>query len=156
MKALINAMFFCRLWKECCLDILCITSFSARFSAYNRIEHLWSPMSKRLASVIFSAKAEGDTKPPSSLSRITAEEKTKKEAEVFDRAISELCQVHWKDAEFDTFKVHAIPVLCNDPQPNSHDIMNEFLKAPLSRMDEYVSLYEKMKFMLKRIQRHRN
>ena len=64
--------------------------------------------------------------------------------------------MHWKDAEFDTFKVHAIPVLCNDPHPNSHDIMNEFFKVPLSRMDEYVSLYEEMKFMLKHIQRHRN
>ena len=63
-----NALFFMRLWKECNLDLLCICSYAARYSAYNPIEHLWAPMSKRLASVRFSAVAEGDEKPPQYLS----------------------------------------------------------------------------------------
>ena len=155
-KSLMNALFFCRLWKECHLNILCVTSFAAQFSAYNPIEHLWSPMSKKLASVMFSAIAEGDTKPPCSISGITPEERVKKEAEVFDRAITELCHVHWKDAVFDTFKVLAAPVECNDPNPTCHDVVNKFFKAPLSRMSEYSQQFEEMKFMLKHIQRHRN
>ena len=50
-SSLLNALFFMRMWRECDLDILCVTSFAARYSAYNLIEHLWSPMSKRLTSV---------------------------------------------------------------------------------------------------------
>ena len=29
---------------------------------------------------------------------------------IFDRAMLELCSVHWKDAEFNTFEVHGIPI----------------------------------------------
>ena len=45
-KSLLNALYFMRLWQECNLDLLCICSYAARFSAYNPIEHLWAPMSK--------------------------------------------------------------------------------------------------------------
>ena len=69
--------------------MICITNFAARYSAYNPIEHLWSRMSKRLASVTLSAVSTGDSKPPCSIPGLSAEEE--KKTEVFDRAISELC-----------------------------------------------------------------
>lgn len=45
--SLLNAMYYFHLWKGCNLDMLCITSFAARYSAYNPIEHLWAPLSKK-------------------------------------------------------------------------------------------------------------
>lgn len=113
-------------------------------------------MSKRLALVIFSAVPEGESKAPLYLSGLSVEEKMKKEAEVFDRAISELCSVHWKDAEFDTFKIHSIPIRCKDPSPSDHYLVYKFMKSSLSKMGEYSSLYEETKFMLAHTQRHRN
>ena len=109
-NSLLNAMSFLRLWKSCNLDILCVTSFAARYSAYNPIEHLWSVLSKKLASVKLSAVADGDAKAPYYLSGITEEQKKAKEAEVFDRAITEISDVHWNKTVFDGFPVVPVPV----------------------------------------------
>lgn len=107
--------------------------------------------------MMFSAVAKGHTKPPCFLAGLSAEEKKKKEAEVFDQAISELCSVHWKGAEFDTFEIHGIPIPSEDSSPSDHDVVQKFLKAPVSKIpSEYASLYEELKFMLAHIQRHRN
>ena len=82
--SLLNAIFFMRLWKQCNLDILCICSYAARYSAYNPIEHLWSPMSKKLNSVRFSAIAEGDNRPPCNIAGISSDEVRRKEIVVFN------------------------------------------------------------------------
>ena len=76
--SLLNAVYFRRLWKVCNLDMLCITSFAARYSAYNPIEHLWSILSKKLACVRLSAIADGDNKAPYYISGISDEEKKSK------------------------------------------------------------------------------
>ena len=52
------------LWKAAGLDILGIVSYCAKFSAYNNIEHLWSPMSKCLSSVILPSILDGDETEP--------------------------------------------------------------------------------------------
>ena len=49
--SLVNTLFLMRLWRDCNLDMLICTSFAAQSSAYNPIEHLWCPLSKRLTSV---------------------------------------------------------------------------------------------------------
>ena len=154
--SLLNAIFFMRLWRDCNLDMLCICSYAARFSANNPIEHLWAPMSKKLNSVRISAIAEGDNKPPCQLTSLSSEEQKKKEVEVFNRVITELCTTHWKDATFDSFPVIAIPVSSEDHSSSDHDRIHEFLKAPLGRLKQYPDLLEEMKFMLAHIQRHRN
>ena len=102
--SLLNAFFFMRLWKQCNLDILCVCSYAPRYSAYNPIEHLWSPMSKKINSVWFSVIAEGDDKPPCKIAGITSEEVCRKENEVFDRAMSDLCTL-WDGAVFKNNKV---------------------------------------------------
>ena len=92
-------------------------------------------MSKRLTSVMFSAVAKGDTTPPCSLTRLSAEEQKKKEAVVFiNQAISEFCSVLWKGAEFDTFEIHGIPIQSEDSSPSDHDVVQKFLKAPVSKI----------------------
>ena len=57
--SLLNNLFFFRLWRDAGLDMLVVCSYSARYSAYNPIEHLWSPLSKKLCGVQLSSKASG-------------------------------------------------------------------------------------------------
>lgn len=83
-----NCMSFFRLWRDADLDLLVVCSYAARYSAY--IEHLWSPLSKKLGGVRFSSRAAGDNKPPCQVAGIAAEERRQREAEVFDRAINGL------------------------------------------------------------------
>ena len=61
---LVNEIFFCRLWKDSKLDILGIVSYAAKYSAYNNIEHTWSPTSRKLTSMILPSILEGEDLPP--------------------------------------------------------------------------------------------
>ena len=56
----INELFFCRLWKHSGLDVLGIVSYAAKWSAYNNVEHLWSPASRLLANLILQSILEGE------------------------------------------------------------------------------------------------
>ena len=113
-SSLLNALYFMRLWKACNLDMLCVTSFAARYSAYNPIEHLWSVLSKKLASVQLSAIATSDDKAPYYISGIKDEQRKAKESQVFDDAIEEIADVHWNNAVFDGFPITPVPVKCSD------------------------------------------
>ena len=70
-----NSIYLCRLWKDLGLDILGIVSYAAKYSAYNEIEHLWSPMSKKLSSVILSSVLEGDDVAPCLQKELETEER---------------------------------------------------------------------------------
>ena len=82
-----NSPFYYRQFKELNLDMLSVSTYAARYSAYNPIEHAWSPLSNLLAGVFFSSKMEGDSKPPCQQS-LTTEQIKEKEYCVFDKAIS--------------------------------------------------------------------
>ena len=77
---------------------------SARIlQGYNPIEHLWSPLSKKLCGVQLSSKASGL---PCQIAGISTQEQRQKESEVFDRDIDDLCSVHWADVTFDGYPIH--------------------------------------------------
>ena len=71
------------------LDFLSASTYAARYSAYNPIEQLWSPLSNILPGVVFSPKLDGDTKPPCQQSQLSPDELRGKEYAVFDNAISD-------------------------------------------------------------------
>ena len=157
--SLLNAMYFMRLWKLCNLDMLCVTSFAARYSAYNPIEHLWSVLSKKLASVRLSAVATGDNKAPYYLSGISEEQRKAKEAVVFDEAVVEITDVHWNRTVFDEFPVIPVPVKCSDQFPSDHEQVSKFLKAPLREIRDgstYANLIQEFRFLLAHVNRHYN
>ena len=81
--------------------MLCVTSFVAQYSAYNPIEHPWSVLSKKLASVWLSAVAKGDNKAPYYISGISEYQRKANESQVFDNAIEQVVNVHWNKAVFD-------------------------------------------------------
>ena len=74
------------LWRDYNLDLI-VTRFAARFSAYNPIEHLWSPLSKKLNSIRFKSVDGADERPPCAMSGLSDEVHTEKEAKVFDTSL---------------------------------------------------------------------
>ena len=156
-----NALFYMRLWRDNNLDVLVATSFAARFSAFNPIEHLWSPLSKKLDGVTFSAVAPGDSKPPSQISGISDEERSQKEAEVFDKAIDQLCQTYWADATFDGYPVFRRIIPCLSSSCGEYDDYNavhEFIRAPIRDLESSQSqkFSKELRFMIKHMDRRHN
>ena len=158
-SSLLNALYFMRLWKACNLDMLCVTSFAARYSAYNPIEHLWSVLSKKLASVRLSAVATGDNKAPYYISGISEDQRKAKESQVFDDAIEQVADVHWNKAFFDGFPIIPVPIKCSNHFASDHDIAHRFLKAPLKKIrngSTHTVLLNQFKFLLEHVDRHHN
>ena len=82
LLSVVNSLYFCRLWRDSKLDVLGICSYAARYSAYNNIEHTWSLMSRRLASVILPSALDGDIVPPYKQTNLSLDEIREKEAQV--------------------------------------------------------------------------
>ena len=140
------------------MDLLVVMSFATRYSAYNPIEHLWSPLSKKLNSVRLKAVDGDDQQPPCCLPGLSLAQRSEKEVLVFDKSISALCEGYWKDASFNVFKVKPVGVPCILTSPgfySDHDFIHRFLKAPL-REDfsmEYSQTLKDFQFILQHIDR---
>ena len=62
-KHLTNVLIYGRIWKDCNLDCLMVTTHSAGNSAYNKVEHAWSVLSQSLAGVTLSNTLPGEVPP---------------------------------------------------------------------------------------------
>ena len=107
IRSVVNSLYLCRLWRDSGLDILGVVSYAAKYLAYYQIEHLWSPMSRKLSSVILPSVLEGEDSPPYLQSDLSKDElKLKlKEAAIFDNAMMLIKDVYWKNAMFNESKV---------------------------------------------------
>ena len=127
----VNEIFFARLWKYSELDLLGFVSYAAKWSAYNNIEHLWSLTSRHLANVILKAMLELEDKPPCHQSGLSREELQEKEAEVFDRAMEEVCESSWNNLTFNGAVVTATfqkSMETNTPF-DDYDVIHKFLSG---------------------------
>ena len=79
---IVNKIYFCRFWRDSSLHIFGIVSYAAKYSAYNNIEHTWSPMSRRLSSVVLPSVLEGEEEPPYKQADLTNIERAAKEVQV--------------------------------------------------------------------------
>ena len=70
-----GSLVLMRLWHDCSLDMLICTSLAAQLSTYNPIEHLWSPLSKRLTSVHRSAVDGEDHTAPCRVAGLSGDRK---------------------------------------------------------------------------------
>ena len=109
-KHLANVLVYGMLWQGCDLDCLMVTTHSAGNSAYNKIEHAWSVLSRCLAGVTLRNALPGET-PPKEQRHLSDEERRRKLALVFDAAIDELCS-YWNRLKFDSFPVFSRKVPC--------------------------------------------
>ena len=76
-----NLLFYGRIWRDAKLDLLIVTTYCPGFSAYNAIEHAWSPRSRDLTSVTLPDKLDGDDKAPCQ-QKLTSQQRQAKEAKV--------------------------------------------------------------------------
>ncbi|KAJ8030579.1 hypothetical protein HOLleu_27035 [Holothuria leucospilota] len=74
-KSLTVLLFLSRLSRQRKLEVLCMTLYGPGQSAFNPIEHLWAPLSKKLACVSLPATLPGEKQPPSKQSGISSEER---------------------------------------------------------------------------------
>ena len=103
-----NAIYFGRMLRDTGLDILGIVSYAAQWSAYNNIEHLWSPISKRLANVVLPYVLDDDQSHPCQQKELSTEELKVKEAQLFDQSMELIRDTYWKNADFNGSEVTTI------------------------------------------------
>ena len=113
-SALINTIYCYRLFRHLRMDMLSVWTYAARYSAFNPIEHLWSPLSNVLAGVLLPSCVPNESLPPAkqSTKTQTPEERRSEEKIVFDNAMS-TCSAHWKNTTFDNFPINIHIVKCN-------------------------------------------
>ena len=75
---IVNEIYFCRLRRDSGLDILGIVSYAAKYSAYDNVEHTWSPINRRISSVVLPSVLEGEEERPCKKADLTNERAAKK------------------------------------------------------------------------------
>ena len=153
----VNSLFYFRLFQELNFDLLSVSTYAARYSAYNPIEHAWSPLSNLLAGVVFSPKLEGNSKPPCDQRNLSASEIKEKEYAVFDKAISDLAHC-WENAEFNGYPVRVKAIICGEDKLKwgNYSTVKDFFKAPLIDLHKYKDLKNECKSMFRHLDRHSN
>ena len=158
-SALINTIYYYQLFCHLQLDMLSVLTYAARYSAFNPIEHLRSPLSNALAGVIQPSCVPGESLPPAkqSTKTQTPEERRSKEKIVFDNAMS-TCSAHWKNITFDNFPINVHIVKCNQDELlfNDYEEVKKFLSCPLRDLHKYSKLNKEFQEMLNHIDRHLN
>ena len=81
--SVLNGLYFYCLFKTLKLDILSVFACAARFSTFNCIERLWSPLRLALSNK-FSPKLKEETKPPAHQGGLSKDELFQKEKLVFE------------------------------------------------------------------------
>ena len=109
----VNSLFYFRLFQELNFYLLSVSTYAARYSAYNPIEHAWSGLSNLLAGVVFSPKLEGDSKAPCDQRNLSANKIKEKEDAVFDKAISDLARCS-ENAEFNGYPIRIKAIICRE------------------------------------------
>ena len=128
----INLIYWGRLWRDTDLTKLSCITYPAGRSAYNPIEHAWSPLSNALTGVILPATLDGEEKPPNK-QNISIEQRRIKEAEMLDNA-SQLLVKYWEGMTYDTYPVIpiSIPSKEGECRYSDHDTVTRFVNARLA------------------------
>ena len=148
-KHLTNVLIYGRIWKDCNLDCLMVTTHSAGNSAYNKVEHAWSVLSRSLAGVTLSNTLPGEV-PPEEQRDLSDKECWRKLSIVFDAAIDELCS-YWNHLKFDGFSVMSRKVPCLSDEEFCpgwmHRAIEEFSSASEKKIREEDALQEVQQFL---------
>ena len=155
--SVVNMLFFYRLFKKLNLDFLSISTYAARYSAFNPIEHAWSPLSNKLAGVIFDPKLEFDAKSPCQQSDLSNYQLKEKEFAVFDQTLNDL-SLYWKNSPFDGFTISIKKINCGEDKLlwDDYNKVKEFFKAPVRELHTFSSLIDECMTMFQHVDRHLN
>ena len=138
LASLKTFIMYGRLWRDLHLDILCATSHSAGYSAFNDIKHLWVVVTKKLGAVTLSAVHGDDPKAPHYMAGISAKERSEKEVAVFDSVMSEVKQLlGWDDVQWLSivYSDHSLQ-RGRGGMLQRHRAFGEFLEGPFEDPDQ--------------------
>ena len=132
----VNLVYWGRLWRDTNLTRMVCVTYPAGQSAYNPIEHCWSPLSNALTGVTLPAVLPGEVKPPHKQSGLTADEKTQKEIKMLDKA-AEILSGCWNNLTYDGNAVLPIPIpsVGDGGCYNDHDDVEAFVNLPLYKLE---------------------
>ena len=133
-------------------------TFTARYSAYIPIEHLWASLSNRLSSLVFSPIVDGDTIAPAQQHGLTESEILKKQFEVFDRTMYDIAEKHWQNMTFDRYPIDVEIVPCGDERLLFGDFhrVKECLKSTLRNLHKFSGIIKEFKEMYTHVDCHLN
>ena len=136
--------------------MLCVSTYAGRYSAYNPIEHLLSPVSNRLTGVAFPAKLQGESNPPCKQC-LSAAEKKEKEFTLFNKALDGLEQA-FSNVSFDGFPVSVNKIHCGEDNLLRTDIdqIRLYLKTSVRKLHEFSQLRVEFLKMFVHMDRHLN
>ena len=150
VKSLLTMFYFGRLWRDCELDFLLMGTYAPGDSAYNSIEHAWSPLSACIAGVTLPANLP-DEEPPWK-QNLEGDDLLKKEVDVFDQAVQKL-NSYWNGTSYDSFPVSSRGIPCSAyPSPyNCHPKLVAFCNAGVTkiRTEEQLKVRAELKFLLR-------
>ena len=133
-KHLLNLLSCGRLWCDGNLDALLVTTHAPGSSAYNKVEHAWSLMSRSLTGVTFSIHLPGE-RPPCEQG-LSEEETSRKESVVFDRALDQR-DGYWNGKTYDGHPVTSSHVECLvEEHYTDHDVLDAFVKSSMAKIKE--------------------
>ncbi|XP_038052645.1 uncharacterized protein LOC119725325 [Patiria miniata] len=96
-----------RLWRDLHLDYFCILGYAPGDSRYNMIEHCWAPVTTWLTGLQLSDTIPGEDKNPEAQSKLSEEDRARKNATVLDNAIRDVHKC-LDGKMYDSFKVTAV------------------------------------------------
>ena len=109
----LNIFYFGRLWRDIGLTKLTTITYPAGRSAYNPIEHTWSPLSNKLTGVVIPAVLDGEDLPPNKQTGLSKEEINGKSAKMLDNASKTLTE-YWDNLHYDGYAVVPVAVKSSD------------------------------------------
>lgn len=150
-KSLLTFYFLGCLWRDLKLISLVQTTYAAGHSSHNMIEHAWSPVTNFLVGVIIPNKLEGDQKAPDEMSGLSSEERTEKNAQVYDKAIQVL-NSHLEKKRYDGFPIQSkgVPCIPSPPYYEETPSISKLSSAGIRELrdkPEYRALRKELSFL---------
>ena len=156
-NSVLSSIYFFCLFKELNLDLLSVSIYAARYSAFNPIEHLWSTLSNKLAGVVLLSKLGGECQPRSQQSGLSKETVPQKEKVLSNKAIENVL-THWKNKKFDDFDVNTSAIPCAEAKNrwDYYERVKAFLDSPLNSIHKYIHISKEYQSIFKHIHRCAN
>lgn len=136
-KNYMNIMYLGRIWRDLSLTRLSCVTYPAGRSAYNPIEHAWSPLSNALTAVTIPACLSEEDEPPCK-QNLAQKDKDEKNRKMLEKAANTLA-TYWKNLSYDGNPVIPIIMKENDREKESyhdHKTVEELVYASKKALDE--------------------
>ena len=149
----VNEMYYGRLFKQCKLDALLVTSYCPWHSALNPVERLWSPCTRALTSVSIPANLPGKL-PPCQQRQLSTDDRVAKEKTVFNNVMA-LINHYWENTKYADKRItlSAIPSGSDEGPFSDFGQVHAAVSSSATRLREDRAVYDELKFVMRHMDR---